>query len=242
MTVCIAAICTLPNGALAIVGVSDRMLTAGDVEFEPPQQKVYGLAPRAPRAAILVAGDTAAQISICDATIVQLPDPPAAGIEIEFIANLYAAEYTKYRQGESEKVLLSPLGLTLDSFVARQKSMAAEQVQRLVTDLRYYAFDPEAIICGVDAKGAHIFSVTNPGLIHCHDPVAFAAIGIGARHAESQLMFASYVRAWPLSHALLLTYSAKRRAEVAPGVGKGTDLLVHRARRSRDHHYLRANS
>src|SRR2546426_2062668 len=138
------------------------MLTAGDVEFEPPQQKLYVLGPRAPRAAILVAGETAAQISICDATLATLPDPPPAGFEIESIAKLYAAEYVKYRQQESERVILSPLGLALDSFVARQKSMAPEQVQRLVADLRYYDFDPEAIVCGVDAKGAHIFTVTNP--------------------------------------------------------------------------------
>src|SRR5207245_11476981 len=117
--------------------------------------------------------------------------PPLGSIEIESIANVYAAEYAKYRQRESEKVILAPLGLTLDSFVARQKEMAPEQVQRLVADLRYHDFDPEAIICGVDLKGAHIFRVTNPGLVHCHDPVAFAAIGIGARHAESQFMFVS---------------------------------------------------
>jgi 20S proteasome alpha/beta subunit len=226
VTVCIAAICSLPNGALAVIGVSDRMLTVGDVEFEPPQQKVYSLAPLAPRAAILVAGDTAAQISICNATAAKLPKtPPPAGAEIEAIANLYAAEFIKYRQRESEGVVLTPLGLTLDSFIGRQKEMAPEQVQRLVTDLRRYEFGVEAIICGVDASGPHIFTVSNPGVVYCHDPVAFAAIGIGGRHAESQFMLASYVRDWPLSHALLLTYSAKRRAEVAPGVGKGTDLL-----------------
>src|SRR6267143_3416198 len=226
MTVCIATICTLPNRILGIVGMSDRMLTAGDVEFEPPQQKVYSLAPRAPRAAILVAGNIPAQISICDAVGPQLPEIEGTeDTEIRIIADVYATEYIKYRQRESETVILSPLGLTLESFLSRQKDMAPDQVQRLTNELRRYDFDPEAIICGVDARGPHIFTVHNPGVVQCHDPIAFAAIGIGARHAESQFMFSRYVRDWPLSHALLLSYSAKRRAEAAPGVGTGTDVL-----------------
>lgn len=42
MTVCIAAIYQ-EGGLPGILGASDRMITVGDVEFEPPQPKVLPL-------------------------------------------------------------------------------------------------------------------------------------------------------------------------------------------------------
>jgi cellobiose-specific phosphotransferase system component IIB len=60
----------------------------------------------------------------------------------------------------------------------------------------------------------------------CADQFAFAAIGTGARHAESQFMLSNYSWSMPNGEALLLAYTAKRSAEVAPGVGEQTDVLV----------------
>src|SRR5437868_4735953 len=54
----------------------------------------------------------------------------------------------------------------------------------------------------------------------------FVAAGGGQWHAASQFMFAGYTRWWSFPNALSLLYAAKKRAEVAPGVGTGTDLLV----------------
>jgi hypothetical protein len=82
-----------------------------------------------------------------------------------------------------------------------------------------------AIITGVDYSGAHIYLVEN-ATVTCQDFVGFAAIGAGYRHADSQLMFAGHTRGRPLPASLLLTYSAKRRSEVAPGVGEGTDMFI----------------
>jgi len=39
-------------------------------------------------------------------------------------------------------------------------------------------------------------------------------------------MFAGHVRARPMPETLLLVYSAKKRAEVAPGVGAHTDMFM----------------
>ena len=40
MTVCIAAIC---DEGTMVAGASDRMITAADIEFEPPQPKIWPL-------------------------------------------------------------------------------------------------------------------------------------------------------------------------------------------------------
>jgi hypothetical protein len=56
--------------------------------------------------------------------------------------------------------------------------------------------------------------------------VGFAAIGIGKSHAESQFMFSGHWPLKPFDETVLLSYAAKKRAEVAPGVGKATDMVV----------------
>jgi hypothetical protein len=81
------------------------------------------------------------------------------------------------------------------------------------------------IVAGSDPHGEHIYVVTD-GDVECLDAVGFAAIGIGRWHANSQFMFAGHDRSKPIPETLLLTYPAKRRAEVSPGVGAGTDMFT----------------
>lgn len=57
MTVCVAAISQSSTGTgLMITGASDRMLTAGDIEFEPEQSKIQ---PLTNSIALMLAGDSA---------------------------------------------------------------------------------------------------------------------------------------------------------------------------------------
>ena len=57
MTVCVAAICS----PTTIVGASDRMLTAGDVQFERKAPKIY---PLSNSIAVMTAGDSSLQAEI----------------------------------------------------------------------------------------------------------------------------------------------------------------------------------
>jgi hypothetical protein len=73
--------------------------------------------------------------------------------------------------------------------------------------------------------GPHLYIVQNA---HSYpaDRIGFAAIGIGARHANSQLMFRGHSPKKDLPETLLSVYTAKKRAdEVAPGVGEDTDMF-----------------
>jgi hypothetical protein len=85
--------------------------------------------------------------------------------------------------------------------------------------------DVEVIIAGHDDSGAHIWSIRND-TPYCHDVEGFAAIGIGADHADSELRFAGFTPYQDAPHALMMAYFAKRRAEFAPGVGRMTDLTT----------------
>lgn len=64
------------------------------------------------------------------------------------------------------------------------------------------------------------------GQLSCNDVVGFAAIGVGRWHANSQFMFKGHNRNRPIPETLLLAFSAKKRAEAAPGVGQATDMFT----------------
>lgn len=63
-------------------------------------------------------------------------------------------------------------------------------------------------------------------MLNVSDSIGFAAIGVGRGHASSQFMFAAHTRFRPGPETLLLAFSAKKRAEVAPGVGRDTDMFI----------------
>lgn len=57
MTVCVAAMCDTN----VIIGASDRMLTAGDIQFEPQQPKII---PLSNSVVVMIAGDSSLQAQI----------------------------------------------------------------------------------------------------------------------------------------------------------------------------------
>lgn len=85
---------------------------------------------------------------------------------------------------------------------------------------------PRRSFAGRDDNGAHLFVVTDPGILTCADSVAFASIGTGKPHADSYFMMAHHTRNTDSHKALLDIYIAKRRSEVSPTVGADTDLFV----------------
>jgi hypothetical protein len=61
-------------------------------------------------------------------------------------------------------------------------------------------------------------------MIYYLNDVGFGAIGMGAWHAKSRLMQNGYVNTVVYAQALSAAYAAKKSAEIAPGVGKHTDM------------------
>lgn len=223
MTVCVAAIC---NDSI-VLGASDRMITAGDVEFEPQRTKIW---PLTTSINVMIAGDTSLQLEIFytlrDLVNQRLQEKPHDWIPVKDVAEWYYSSYMTVRNRRTENALLNPLGLDRGSFVSEQRRLNPSLANKLATDLVNYDMpEIQAIISGVDSSGAHIYFASNAGT-SCRDSAGFAAIGAGYWHANSQFMFAGHTSAKAFPDTLLLTYAAKRRAEVAPGVGEGTDMFV----------------
>jgi hypothetical protein len=223
MTVCVAAMCNTN----VLIGASDRMLTAGDVEFEPETPKIYSVTNSS---VVMIAGEASVQSEILQRLYVTIANRIAENnqewIPIVDFASEYQNIYQKIKSSRAEARILRPLGLTLDTFIAKQKEMSSSIVADLTKEMVNFEMPAiEAIVSGIDGTGAHIFVVNNSS-VTCLDAIGFAAIGAGYWHANSQFMFAGHNRNRPLPETFLLTYAAKRRAEVAPGVGIGTDMFT----------------
>ena len=129
------------------------------------------------------------------------------------------------RQKQAEDFFLAPIGLNTETFLAQQKDMSDRFVDFVTNQLQgFEGPDVEALVVGTENGQAHIYKVDKHGTVRCLDDIGFAAIGIGAWHANSRLMQAGYVNTVILAPALGATFAAKNASEIAPGVGKSTDI------------------
>lgn len=235
MTVCVAAMAD----KTILVGTADRMLTAGEVEFEPDQAKMWQFSSAI---VALVAGDATLQSEIMKRVDIEVKrwinNDPKTWVSVRDVANQYGKKYRELLREHAEADILNPLGLDLEKFLRRQGKMRPEIVADLVEKLTTYQFVSllEAIFIGMDNDGpvgskgekltyAQLYA-TERDKVLCLNTVGFAAIGSGKSHAESQFMFSGHSPRKPFNETVLLSYAAKKRAEVAPGVGKVTDMVV----------------
>lgn len=229
MTVCVASIFQ----GNSILGASDRMLTSGsgDVEFEPPQSKIKDITNSI---ALLIAGDIGLHSEIIQEitpfVVNRINTDKGNWIKVKEIAELYSQTYYRIRMNYAEKKILFPVGLDRNNFIERQKLMSDAFIEDLKYKLQNYQMpNVSSIITGLDTfpNGVvpHIYTFHN-GYIQCCDDVGFAAIGVGYNHANSQFMFMDYTKTATGAEASLAVYWAKKRAEVAPGVGKATDMFT----------------
>jgi hypothetical protein len=204
------------------------MITAGDVEFEPPMQKIWKLTDSI---AVMVAGDLGLHADfwadLWSAVQDRLRNQPAKPWRVRDVAYLYQSLWMDAHAKFAERDLLRPLGLTLGSFIDKQRDMSPDFSRRLADNIRSYPqLEVGVLIAGVDDRGSHLY-VVDDGEVSCKDPLGFAAIGVGAVHANSHFMISKHTRFETIARTLLRTYVAKRRSEVAPGVGDSwTDMFV----------------
>lgn len=226
MTVCIAALCTWPDdGSLMIVGASDRMLSAPDIKFEPPQMKIYRFSDKV---IALIAGDPYAQMAICYETSRAIDARKQAKRKTDTVADiagLFGDAFSKYRREKAENRCLKTVGLDVAEFLNRHSEWDANFVAQVTSELKHATLDAEAIIAGCDETGFHIYIVDDPGDVRCADAIGFASIGTGKNHADSQFMLARHSQHTSFHTALLQVYAAKKRAEIAPTVGLDTDYF-----------------
>jgi hypothetical protein len=204
------------------------MITTGDIQYEPDgRRKLYSLTTSI---AIMTAGDTSFLSPVVRALFLQVTrDLEAASnqwLRVSAVVDHYVRLWSEAKAKQAEAVLLAPLSLNRVSFLNQQKTLDTEFVMQMASKLiNFEVAQTSAIITGNDDEGTHIYRVDDAN-IYDFSTIGFATIGIGERHADSQFMLARHSWNSPLANTLFLAYSAKRRAEIAPGVGKETDLAA----------------
>lgn len=221
MTVCIAA-----KSGTFIFGIADRMLTAGDIEYEPSMPKII---PLTNSIVAMTAGDASFQaeiiLEIFKWISAKLQEEPKKWLVLQDVANKYAYFYSTAKLTRAENAILTPLGLNRETFITRQHEMSQDFLASVTKEMLNFDVPlVSAIIAGHDETGAHIYVVDSDS-VSCRDTIGFASIGIGARHADSQFMLGRHSVASSLPETLVLTYTAKKRSEVSPGVGKEEDYF-----------------
>ena len=231
MTICIAAICKdrKGNDAGAVVLISDRMVTFGNfLEFEHEIPKVTFTQPQI---GVLIAGD-----ALRGSKVLNGVNQQPSNTTVEQTANALASAYSACRDAQIEVELFRPRGITKSGFYAGEFSGISQQAQlffSLDNAVQTFNFNVEMLVAGLDGRGAHIFSVGNPGgSFTDYHQIGFHAIGSGGIHALQSLIGFSQSRLKPLDETLIAVFIAKRRAESAPGVGNDTDLWIIEADRT----------
>ena len=224
MTVCIAALFRFnyakagdpPEIGAAAITLSDRMVTAGDVEYEPNQLKIGHITPRV---IIMIAGEYSVHSQALFAAHKQIKGDVNASPNN--IALIYGQAIQSIRQKQAEDPILAPIGLNTETFLAQQKDMSDRFVDSITGQLQgFIGPEVEALVVGIENEISHIYEVDKYGTTSCFDDIGFAAIGIGAWHAKSRLMQAGYVNTLGLAPALAATFAAKRQQRLHLGLVK----------------------
>jgi hypothetical protein len=222
MTICMGALCQDRRPGDTIVLASDRMVTwAGMTEFEHPVPKISTLCPTAHA---LIAGDALAGRAITDRAVAKLAGAMAP---IAAAAAAVAVSYSQERLDLAEAQILGPRGLSLPMYYQSQQSILPQVTGALDNALATFNLGVEIIVAGVDSGGGHLHTVGNPGgSQQCHDPIGYVAIGSGAIHATQSMIGFCHSQVQPVGETVFRVLASKRRAELAPGVGRDTDLIV----------------
>ena len=223
MTICIAAL--YENGKGCVLA-SDQMTTAHfpiGYEFENEEVKKIIKVRDTIAAYLLTAGDVLFAHEVLEAV---RRDVDARGITATpVIAELFRQHYQNVRKQHIIRNELEPRGLTLDSYYQSQQRLSPPIVQFIDNALRTGNPRTELIVAGFCESRFSIFSIVNPGDLFCQDAIGFTAIGSGAPHAVYSLIESGYKKSMDEHTVHELVEKAKVRSEVAPGVGKGTEIL-----------------
>jgi len=220
MTVCIAALC---NDGENCVLASDQMTTAHfPIGYEFETEDVEKIVCIVDSAFVLTAGDVLFAREVIEETRKRLVDRV---VRVKALTEAARTAYQHIRILQVVHTQLEPRGLNLDSYYQSQQRLMPAIVQMVDQALVGHNPGVELIIAGKDDLGCHIYTVQSPGRSICHNPVGFAAIGSGGPHAVYSLIEAGYRKSLGIEEVKRMIEQAKKRAEVAPGVGADTRII-----------------
>jgi hypothetical protein len=234
MTVCIAAITNDGN----IVCAADKMLSTGNAlsSFEPKMSKKVIMI--SPCIAAMCAGDMALQAQILTrlGTTKEIAEKHGGKLNVRDIVEEFELVYDQILKERIRHDILAKYDLDQNTFVSNQSQMSDDFIRQITHEINNYRLSEagiETIIAGIDTStggvNPHIYSIKKSpygNSVRCYDAEGYTTIGVGATHADMQFMRSGFHRHFSIPKAMFLTFMAKKRAEIALGVGKETDMFL----------------
>lgn len=219
MTICISLICDENT----LIVSSDKKITATypPIEFEQEKTKLEELSSTC---IALTAGDALDHIDLfreVKSEIKSLIKP-----EISLIVEKIKDSFVKLRRKRGEELYLKPLSLSFETFYAGLKSLPPEITFPILKRIEQENVELHILVCGLDEGGPHIYRIFDPGISKCFDSLGFNAVGSGEMHAISYMISKKCSPSMKLNEAVYNLFVAKKKAEVAPGVGESTSIAI----------------
>jgi 20S proteasome alpha/beta subunit len=227
MTVCIGAICD--DGHMIVVA-ADRMMTYGppmNLQVEMTVRKIIGVTETV---AMLFAGAVPDGEAVISRTKLKISGQRRT---VQDIASAAVSSYQEIKMQKVEDTILRPLlGVTFPAFQTLVAQAPSSQILAQVLGMvAQHNMQLDLLVAGFDDDQAHLFAITNPGVMLPVDTIGSLAIGSGGLHANVRLSLGRQTRHLNFPETVYNVYEAKIAAEVAPGVGKMTDMAVLRQTR-----------
>lgn len=220
MTVCIAAICE--NGKTAII-ISDRLFTAEGplfLEFEHSTPKIIRLTNNC---AAAISGDIATSTELFELARPKIDE----NATVSDVGRCIYDAFFELRRKKIEEYILRPRGIRdFNEYLERQQQLVRDVVLMIEGRIDEFKLGLQVLVAGVEESGAHIYCIEDLCDFTTCDALGYHAIGIGARHALTSLMVQGYNQNATFPKALMSTYEAKKVAQMAPGVGRTTNLMT----------------
>lgn len=218
MTQLVGAIC---EDGEKVITVTDRMVSTADMTltFEHPHMKAVRISDKA---VVLIAG------TVHEPDLIRQATEKAKGRDrILEIADELKDAFQEIREKHLvDEVLRPQAGLrSFAEWHAKQRSLHDHTVISLNEEISKYMLGLSLMLAGVDSEG-HLIRIGDPGTYRSYDNLSFCCMGMGDRHADNVFAWYRYSKAFRLNDALYVAFEAKKRAEMAGGVGQATDVLI----------------
>ena len=233
MTVCIAAICQIGQGA-QIVFCSDRLVTNSDgLTFEQERPKIVVLTENC---LIMNAGSAMESDNIIQTAFERIKKELTGNYpSILDIAKIVGEEHKKKREECAQNDILKPRGLTYETYYSNIRLLPDWMSYAIDRQLYEYDLKVEFLIFGFDVIeqnneqgiSPHLYQISREGDYSKLDDVGFGTIGIGSMMALPAMTGEKYHTTISISEALVKVFWARKSAERVVSVGnETTDLGV----------------
>lgn len=224
MTQIIGAICGRGSTGIA---VSDRMVSTMVHAYEPPMMKVKQVGSRA---VVLVAGNPLVIEEVIAPVFDAVDSEESAGRNVpasEIGAKLSWSYSCARTRRIEEDVLARHAGVqNMLEWHEKQSNLDGGLVTWVNSLISQYRLGMSLVLVGISDHRAHVYAVSDDSRLDCYDAIGYQCDGIGSMHAHTTLARHGYHPGMDLRDAIYAVFEAKKSAEMAPGVGTATDILI----------------